>query len=555
MQNGVIGYANTLPAKKLLIDGITRDLPIEACIFDLIDNSIDSNPQQKQIITLAFNGHHFSIEDNGCGISYAKMETEALSAGSIEPHENGIGAFGIGLNRALYKLGKEINIYSETYMERVVVLNWSIPEYMKSPSWNVPIARQETLGKTGTSITISDLNDEASTTLSDNTWVEELKKEIAKRYALFIDKGLKIFINGEKIKSNKPKFRADSKFSHPKREFKSGSVSIEIICGEHIRHKFPNEKGHREKVNKKLTGEYGWYVYCNNRGILLNDRSVKTGWKTMEHSQHNGFIGIAYFNGPSELLPWTTDKVDVDAANPVYTEALKSMEEASKVWRTFTGRMRKWQPEGVQDENKEDVEAEGALEPDTGDVQEGESDGESSTPDEPSESNEHDDDNEDESFPVQGHPESWAYLFGPKKNSRVRFRIPQDEKKLLAVVKELQGLKLSEHPCATMLLLRVLIEESCKLYRRRNANKPSCPRSLSLAKTVEVCLDSMITRNMVSDEHEINAIRTLCVDRGKRVLSIEYLQNSVHSSKSFLSAGVIRPFWDEIEAFIAACFK
>lgn len=549
MQDGITGYANTLPSKKLLIDGITRDLPIEACIFDLLDNSIDSSTQQKQTIKLSFNGHHFAIEDNGCGISYEKMKREALSAGSIEPHDNGIGAFGIGLNRALYKLGKTINIYSETATERVAVLNWDIPTYMDSSSWDVPISLQDTLGKTGTSIAISNLNDDASSTLSDNIWIESLKKEISKRYALFIDSGLTVIVNGDKIKSNKPKFRADSKFSYPKREFKSGKVSIEIICGEHVKHKFPNEKGHREKINKLLTGEYGWYVYCNNRGILLNDRSAKTGWTTVEHSQHHGFIGIAHFNGPSELLPWSTDKVDVDSANPAYVAALKPMEDSFKTWRVFTGRMRKWQPEDELDDGGENIRDENDLVPASEDGEGGQNENKPAVPDVNEESS------DDESYPVQGHPESWPYLFGPKKNSQVGFLVPRDEKKLLAVVKELQGLKLNEHPCAIMLLLRVLIEESCKLYRKRNGNKPNCPRTLSLAGTVEKCLDSMIMRGMINDEHEINAIRTLCAERGKKVLSIEYLQNSVHSSKSFLSAGVIRPFWNEVDAFIAACFK
>lgn len=541
-------YANTLPSKKLIIDGITRDLPIEACIFDLIDNAIDAKYGNKQKISMSFNGYGFEIEDDGAGICYEKMKNEALRAGSVETHGEGIGAFGIGLNRALFKLGKLININSETSEERVAVEGWDITEYMKSESWNVPIVLRERQGSVGTTISIEELHDDVSTTLADVNWRQRLNVELSKRYANFLKGGVVIVVNGDRIRPTEQKFREDSGFRRPGNVFKYDSVAVEVKCGQHARHRFPNEKGYREKVNKQLTGEYGWYVFCNGRGVLLSDRSVKTGWGTVEHSQHHGFVGVASFDGPSELLPWSTDKIDVDITKPVYIEALKSMEEAFKAWRVYTGQRRK---RGVVEEiggDAEDVKgvsASGATEENScqgGDLADVDSYGTGDGQDEPT-------------FQVQDHPESWCYLFGQTKRSRVTFRVPDNEKKLTAVVKELQGLKVKDHPCAIMLLLRVLIEESCKLYRRKNNGKPNVPRNTSLSETVGKCLDSMITRKIITDEHEINAIRTLCSERGQKVLSIEYLQNSVHSSRSFLSAGVIRPFWNEMEAFIQGCFK
>ena len=101
-------FADTKPTKKYLVDGITKDITIEDSIFDLIDNSIDAFPENKNgslpedynnyKIELTLNSDIFSITDHGTGMNSQTLQNNALRFGSHpKHHDTSIGHFGIGL--------------------------------------------------------------------------------------------------------------------------------------------------------------------------------------------------------------------------------------------------------------------------------------------------------------------------------------------------------------------------------------------------------------------------------------------------------------------------
>ena len=83
-------------------------------------------------------------------------------------------------------------------------------------------------------------------------------------------------------------------------------------------------------------------MLCNDRTILVADRTDKTGWDTKFHTEFNGFVGYASFVGPDPaLLPWNTTKTDVDLNNRAYRLALKDMRHFAEKWRKLSEQRKK----------------------------------------------------------------------------------------------------------------------------------------------------------------------------------------------------------------------
>lgn len=184
---GEIFTVDTKPSKEVVVDSLIRDITVEACIFDLIDNSIDaardtlfkldntlardsSPPSFSNFkIQLSVDGEKFIITDNCGGISQADLASAVMRFGQRSTHDSGIGVFGVGLNRAIFKLGRQIQLDSDTGKERCT-LNLDTIEYLKTEDWNLPATKLPSLGKVGTTLTINKISGETSRKFSDKTW-------------------------------------------------------------------------------------------------------------------------------------------------------------------------------------------------------------------------------------------------------------------------------------------------------------------------------------------------------------------------------------------------
>ena len=96
-------YASAIPRKRFFLEMFTRDITLEECILDLIDNSIDGlirssnlDLDARQLLSVANGRSHgkgqkgrvevkydrsqFSIRDNCGGITRANAESEVFIA-------------------------------------------------------------------------------------------------------------------------------------------------------------------------------------------------------------------------------------------------------------------------------------------------------------------------------------------------------------------------------------------------------------------------------------------------------------------------------------------
>jgi hypothetical protein len=347
---------DTSPTKLVVVSSLTRDATDRACIFDLIDNSIDAardaaleksaadeeaallDDYTSYKVAVTLSGRELRIEDNCKGIHVNELRKSVLRFGARSEHAHGIGVFGVGLNRALFKLGRVSSISTDDGIQRAE-LDLDVVDYLKDDNWDLTAAVLPTRGHVGTSIRITELPDDISHDFADEAWVDTLRRELSVRYGRFLARGLHLSVNSAQVPAHEIEIRENSHFGVEHKVYRHGAVMIHVRAGQHPQHRFLGEPGYSRKGNLALTGEFGWTIFCNDRAILLFDRTWKTGWEKKFHTEFNGFVGTVNFVSTSpDALPWNTTKTDVDLNSPIYQRALEDMQSFVVKWRKFSAK-------------------------------------------------------------------------------------------------------------------------------------------------------------------------------------------------------------------------
>ena len=357
--------AHAYPTKEFFVKMITKDISLSDCILDLIDNSVDGarksegagpteltrdNNLSKYWISISVSPDQFSIEDNCGGMSLDDAVDYAFSFGkrSGDKHEPySIGAYGIGMKRAIFKLGSNIRIRS-TFgptdgMKESFAVPINVDEWLTSnaPPWDFDIVNDVALLESGVRIDINALTDEASGLFGSPRFCEELRRTIGRDYSLHLDRGLRISLNGRVISGWQIEVRQSDEFVPMRVNYLDNAgeaeVNVEIIGG--MAAPPPDAADPEDSVDKDQ--RYGWYVLCNGRVVLAADRSAASGWATDDwpqwHGQYAGFIGMIMFTAMNSVaLPLTTTKRNIDPSSGVYRRAQPRMRELTKKWIAYT---------------------------------------------------------------------------------------------------------------------------------------------------------------------------------------------------------------------------
>jgi len=353
-------FIDTSPTKEVVVDGITRDATDHECIFDLIDNSIDAarniifrniSPKLRNELLEGYAGYEiklylsatsFRIWDNCGGIPIDELKKTAMRFGERSEQSMGIGAFGVGLNRAIFRLGDTIHISTDTGRQRAE-LELEKSKYIDTKNWNIPAFEFPSANKVGTTIEIKHLQAETAKNFGSEKWVTALKHEIGRRYGRFVEKKLALWVDHDPIQNEEVQIRTGGNIKVTQKFVREGDVTAHIIYGQHKLHRFPFEKGNSDEQNRRLTPQYGWTILCNDRAVIMSDKTPKTGWEiTKFHSDFYGFVGYVNFVSQSPgKLPWKTTKTDVDLNNPAYQAALPSMRKFTQQWRSEANQRKK----------------------------------------------------------------------------------------------------------------------------------------------------------------------------------------------------------------------
>lgn len=353
------------PTKEFFVNMITRDITLEDSIFDLIDNSVDAawkavgspavslmddTDLSEYLISIEISPQKFSIKDNCGGMSLDDAVNHAFSFGRRESEENddySIGVYGIGMKRAVFKIGREIRIRSTVIEGGESTLSFAVPinvnDWLKSndPPWDFDIVDDENLDKHGVEIVVEDLTLAARISFNNPEFIADLRRMIARDYMLYLNRGLNLKVCGQAI-TGMPINLAQSDDFVPLRynyeDQQNGEVvSVEIIGGMASAPPDDTEPDEKDDSDKR----FGWYVACNGRIVLSADKSTTSGWGTPDwpqwHNQYSGFIGLVLFSAPNTAaLPLTTTKRNVDLTSGIFNRAKTRMRDLSKEWISYT---------------------------------------------------------------------------------------------------------------------------------------------------------------------------------------------------------------------------
>jgi len=367
------------PTKAFFVKMLTRDIELADAILDLLDNCVDGvirelkrqrrptsngSPYQGFWAKITATPDGFQISDNCGGIPTEIAEKSAFMLGRPDTHRDAeletVGMYGIGMKRAIFKMGRDCIVTSQTEEEAPykveIPRTWleDDPKVEDDPTHNPWELTLTTLDNrkvdNGTQIDVKDLYDGIKRQFNKNesSFLTDLEKEIARHYALILEKGFAVHLNGIQINA------VPLTILSPEHVGKTEGPSIEPyvfvgdLDGVHVelavgfyRPLATEQQLDDETLVRSSRDNAGWTVICNDRVVLYNDKSPKTGWGTGGvPGYHNQFISIAgvvsFRSADSMKLPLNTTKRGIDTSSELYHIVLDYMREGLKKFTTFT---------------------------------------------------------------------------------------------------------------------------------------------------------------------------------------------------------------------------
>lgn len=341
--------AHGSPTKDFFIRMITKDISLIDCILDLLDNSIDG--ARKQVgkeggfesfhVNIDLGPQYFSIADNCGGISLSDAIDYAFHFGRRKDAANdvqgGIGLYGIGMKRAIFKMGRNAKVESQ-HREDSFSVDVDVDAWESSNEWDFDISSLPKNESKGTRIILENLYPNIASAFSDESFSNELIRTIARDYAFVLQNGLQITVGSVSVPKYYYEIKNNEEIAPAVLDYIDDGVTIKIVAGlmRELDVEIPDE------LRPTDTDRFGWYVICNDRVVVAGDKTDLTVWGNQGfnvwHGQYNGFAGFLFMNAdnPSKL-PWTTTKREVDKSDPVYLRAIVKMKSITEQFIKYTG--------------------------------------------------------------------------------------------------------------------------------------------------------------------------------------------------------------------------
>lgn len=335
---------------------LTKDIELTRSIIDLVDNSLDGAKRLRGddkyhdlSVRLHISPKEFRITDNCGGIPLKVAKHYAFRFGRPEGAEHtkhSIGQFGVGMKRALFKLGKRIKIVSTTSSHRFVILI-DVDAWNMKDNWDLEFDTVEvpepgdSFEDIGTIITVSKLNPTVKIAFDSDNFISRLRSEIESAHQRSIEKHLAITVNQIPLDVQIAELLHSDSLKPVKTEREitlegldqAVVVTVKLYAG----------------VGDSNPISAGWYVFCNGRLVLEADTSRATGWGEGNgniipkfHNQYARFRGYVFFDcEDSSVLPWNTTKTGVDTDSTLFDAIRQDIIKATRPVIDFLNRVDK----------------------------------------------------------------------------------------------------------------------------------------------------------------------------------------------------------------------
>jgi hypothetical protein len=340
---------------------LTRDISLDDAILDLLDNCLDGAMRiakgekvdyAQHFVKIKLAKDEFSIEDN-CGgiprdvaINYAfKMGREADDERDSETET--IGMYGVGMKRAIFKMGKSALVRTRYGAETFEVPITS--EWLEAKNWdplpiNEPTNATEQLQQAGTRIVVKDLYEGVAWHFENEGFENKVRTAISEHFTMFLQWGLKVEVNDKPVEPVRVEVLVSNREEGPAPfVFRKviDSVVVSIAVGRNTNRALGNEEDEDAGFERdRSSATAGWTVLCNDRAVIVGDKSRLTGWGDripLYHPQFAIITGIIEFRSKrADKLPVTTTKRALDTSSNVWLESLVKMKEGMRVWIDYT---------------------------------------------------------------------------------------------------------------------------------------------------------------------------------------------------------------------------
>lgn len=359
---------NAAPAKRFFVEMLTRDIDLKDSILDLLDNCIDgvmrerhgrgaveaSNPYEGYEARITFDENSFSIIDNCGGIPQPVALERAFRMGRPSEFRDAdndiptVGVYGIGMKRAIFKMGRKsciVSHASDASYQVDIGPDWIDDD----TNWDLDYTEIEASKTLGTSIKVEDLYPGIGRLFSDQTgFFNDLSKSIAAYYGNIIAKGFSVYVNNTKI------IPINASFILSQESFNGGGiapyvyigdyhgVNIELVVGFYRNLPSPEEQ-EDSLQGRPSTEQAGWTIICNDRVVLYADKTKVTGWGEagvpQYHTQFVSIGGVVNFRAnDASRLPVTTTKRGIDGNSDLYLSVKEFMREGVKLFTDYTNK-------------------------------------------------------------------------------------------------------------------------------------------------------------------------------------------------------------------------
>jgi len=381
--NGVIipdNKVTALPTKRFFMSMLSRDIALNDAIMDLLDNCIDGVHRQYKgdaekslemykgyFGNITLNENEFILTDNCGGIPLNVAKEYAFKMGRSDKYDNDddletIGMYGIGMKRAIFKMGVAAEILSHTTTDTFSVI---IPDsWSTTPEWYFDFSKinyddiKQRLLTYGTSIKVTNLNPNIQSQFKDEAgFITELREDLQKHYGYIIKQGFTLTVNGKLISavdiniltSNRKIGQSITPYFYSNT---INGVKVDVIVGFYRQPATSIEIDEELEGNlaKRITENAGITILCNDRIVLYADKTYLTGWGDYPvpqyHTQFIAIAGVVHFRAKNSLeLPVTTTKRGVDTSSPIYSEVKNKVKEGIKYFTDFTN---KWKTDSEE---------------------------------------------------------------------------------------------------------------------------------------------------------------------------------------------------------------
>lgn len=337
-------YVEASPAKRFFVEMLIRDIRLEDAILDLVDNAVDSlirhdgidleelvtkfsdepaPPDITRSIRISIEEERLRVEDDCGGIEFDHAVSHVFRFGAPEkPDDAHLSVYGIGLKRAVLKIGRMITVESKT-LESGFRVTMDVDAFEADyDDWRFPIERIEKAAVAkdcGTIVEVSHFTEETKSRLRTPSFLNSLVTSMGESYSLFLQNFVSVELNSVPLRAVPIPISSSEEISTSLRKDEFKDVKVTIVTGL------------QSLDGKDWKGDTaGWYIVCNGRIVVFADKTKLTGWGSGSlpgfQPKHRGFIGIVLFmSGDPEALPWTTTKRGVNSESAVFQHIKEKM--------------------------------------------------------------------------------------------------------------------------------------------------------------------------------------------------------------------------------------